>query len=269
MARRVTRDPGRHGDLVADSLAMLGKADLSMPPPVLAGRVQALMAQRSGVSDPYHASKQWSNGLAERLLKNSLAGMPEGSVPFETACRYAIAGNVIDFGVRSDLHEEMVLEALELALSEPLTAAAVAEFRQAVSDAESILYLLDNAGEIVFDRVLLRQLPLERVTIAVKGAPALNDATRDDAGHAGIDELATVVDNGSAFPGTVLDACSAEFRIAFANAGLVVAKGQANYETLGDVPGYFAFLLKVKCPQVAADVGSPVGTHVLEMRRNR
>ena len=96
-----------------------------------------------------------------------------------------------------------------------------------------MLYLADNAGETVFDRVLVEALGVP-VEYAVKGGPVLNDATREDAAAAGIPGCATVVDTGSDAPGTTPALCSAEFRARYAAAPLVIAKGQANYETLGD-----------------------------------
>jgi len=107
------------------------------------------------------------------------------------------------------------------------------------------------------------QLPLERTTFAVRGAPVLNDATRADARFAGLDRLAEVIDNGSDAPGTVLKDCSPEFRRRFAEADLVIAKGQGNYETLGEEPRDVFFLFAVKCDGAARHVGLARGTQVL------
>ena len=102
-----------------------------------------------------------------------------------------------------------------------------------------------------------------RVTVYVRGAPVINDATRDDAIAAGITKLVPVFDNGSDAPGTLLEDCSAEFRAAFEHADMIIAKGQGNYESLSDSTRPVHFLFVVKCPVIAAQVGAPVGTLVI------
>lgn len=181
-----------------------------------------------------------------------------------TAAKAAIAGNVIDLGaVRSgDLNESVLFEALRSAIDEPLAGGGDG-FGRAVLEARSILYLADNAGEIAFDRLLIERLPEGRVTVAVRGAPILNDATRNDAAAVGLHEIAGIVDNGSDAPGTLLEDCRPEFRRVFEAADLVIAKGQGNYETLSDEPGNIYFLFKAKCPVIAEHAGVPLGSHVL------
>ena len=123
--------------------------------------------------------------------------------------------------------------------------------------------LADNAGEIVFDRLLIEQLPIDRVTVAVRGYPVINDATLDDAETAGLTDIVDVISNGSDAPGTLLDDCSEAFRSRFEEADLIIAKGQGNYETLAQSPRPIFFLLRVKCPVVARDLDYPVGSMVV------
>ena len=151
---------------------------------------------------------------------------------------------------------------IDQALAEPFTGDQDG-FRQALSKAHKILYLADNAGEIAFDRLLIEQLLPERVTLAVRGAPVINDATMDDARAVGLHEIVEVIDNGSDAPGTILADCSEDFNRRFAEADLILAKGQGNFETLSDDHRKIYFLFKAKCPVIAAHVGLPVGTHVL------
>ena len=134
---------------------------------------------------------------------------------------------------------------------------------EAAAKAERILYLADNAGEIVLDQLLIEQLPRERITVAVRGAPVLNDATMEDARSTGLTKLVRVIDNGMDAPGTLLDLCSAEFVAAFQNADLIISKGQGNFESLIDHCGaniYFLFM--AKCGLVADRVGCPLGSFV-------
>jgi len=179
------------------------------------------------------------------------------------ATRLAIAGNVIDLGAKADLKEDDARTAVARSMEEPFHGDLDA-FRRAVESAERILYLGDNAGEIVFDRLLIEQLSPRPVVFAVRGVPVINDATVHDALQAGLQNLVEVIDNGSDAPGTVLADCSEEFRRRFHDADLIVSKGQGNFETLFGETAPIFFLFKVKCPVVALHTGLPVGTHVLK-----
>jgi len=147
-------------------------------------------------------------------------------------------------------------------LSEPFVGDAE-QFRQAVNRARSILYLADNAGEIAFDSLLIEQLRAERVTLAVRGSPVINDATIEDAKEVGLDKLVKVMNNGSDAPGTILSDCDENFQQLFQQADLIIAKGQGNFETLSEEPVNIFFLFKVKCLMVASLVGQPIGTQIL------
>ncbi|HQL22759.1 MAG TPA: ARMT1-like domain-containing protein, partial [Opitutaceae bacterium] len=206
--------------------------------------------------------KQRFNRLARELLPPLAEAVAQSADSFAAAVRLAIAGNIIDLGAKSGLTEDEARQTAATALEQPLIG-ALAELREAVSRARRILYLCDNAGEIVFDRVLIGQLPRGAVTVAVRGHAVINDATREDAEAAGLAELAEVIDNGSAMPGTVLADCSPEFRRRFAEADLVIAKGQGNYESLHAERAPLFCLFRVKCAIVATHCGHPVGSHVV------
>ena len=123
--------------------------------------------------------------------------------------------------------------------------------------------MADNAGEIVFDRDLLAQLPPGHVAVAVRGSPVLKDATVVDAHPAGLPEFCEIVSNGSDAPGTLLADCSTAFRERFAAADLVIAKGQGKYESLADSNKEIFFLLKIKCTVLSRNLAWPVGSLVL------
>ena len=182
--------------------------------------------------------------------------------PLETAVRLAIAGNIIDCGANGNLAEIAITEGIEHALTDALKG-PLAELDMALNQADEILYLADNAGEIFFDRLLIELMPLEKVTVAVRGSPIINDATITDAEEAGLTDLVTVIDNGSDGPGTILEDCSEDFRARFDQADLIVAKGQGNYETLSDADKDIFFVLKAKCPVIAKHLGCDVGSLVL------
>jgi uncharacterized protein with ATP-grasp and redox domains len=135
--------------------------------------------------------------------------------------------------------------------------------RSALKQSDSILYLADNAGETVFDRVLIETLGFP-VSYVVKAAPIINDATRKDAVAAGIDRVANIIDNGSGAPGTLLDQCSKLFCTQFAEADLIIAKGQANYESLSNSSAPIFFLLQAKCNVIARDLWVVEGGTILK-----
>jgi len=171
----------------------------------------------------------------------------ESQDPFGLAVRLSIAGNVIDLGVDGGITESIARQSIKNTLHEPFEG-DTNELKQSIDAADRILYLADNAGEIVFDRLLIEQMPTDRVTLVVRGGPILNDATIEDARSAGMCELVEVIDNGSDAPGTVLEDCSEAFRKRFAQANLVISKGQGNFETLSDNQANISFMFKVKCP---------------------
>jgi uncharacterized protein with ATP-grasp and redox domains len=182
--------------------------------------------------------------------------------PFRTALRFAAAANAIDFGAVAEVEQPDSLLFIRQAMSETLIGNAGA-LEKAAGSAEKILYLGDNAGEIVFDRLLIEQLPKEKVVFVVRGGPVINDATREDAMAAGITGWVPVADNGSDVPGTLLAECSDQFRRLFAAADLVIAKGQGNYETLSGADKKIFFILKVKCRVIARHIGCPPGCLVV------
>ena len=267
-ARLLTDNEEIHEQILREVLEAAARMDLEQSPPVMAQTIHRRLRELTGQADPYREAKDRFNRLALNLLAKYRPQMEQAENPLEIAVRLAIAGNIIDLGVKSGLDEQEVVDSIETCLTDRLEG-SVGELAAAIADARSILYLTDNAGEIVFDRLLIEQLPRDRVVVAVKGTPVINDATLVDAETAGLTELVRVIDNGSDAPGTVLDDCSPEFRAHFEKADLIISKGQGNYETLGESTRPIFFLLRVKCPVVARDTECPVGRMLLTSTKRR
>lgn len=265
-ARLVTDDTDDQERILRDILSWLNEMGLDESPPVLAQRIHRRLREIAQTSDPYVEAKKHHNAMAIDLLPELRREIQAATDPLALAARFAIAGNVIDMGMKSMVAEHDVRESLDHALTEPFVGEWDA-FRQAAKNAKNILYLADNAGEIAFDRLLVEQLGPERVTLAVRGAPILNDATMDDAIEVGMHEIVTVIDNGSDAPGTILDDCHPEFRAHFNNADMIIAKGQGNFESLSYRGHDVFFLFKVKCHVIADHVDLPMGTQVLRQYR--
>ncbi len=259
-------DPGRREAILREVIGAIGQMDYRQSPPEMAGEVHRLIRRLTGNSDPYLEIKRQFNDMALEMLPLLRREIAAADDPLDTILRLVIAGNTIDFGIKSHLSAEDVHDAIEDGLREPFEG-NVREFERAANQAESILYLADNAGEIVFDMMLIEHLGPEKITVVVKGSPILNDATLEDAWQVGLTKLpglAGIIDNGHDAPGTVLDRCRPEFVEQFNHAGLVISKGQGNFETLHEVNKNIYFLLKCKCPVVCRELGRPMGSLILK-----
>ena len=237
-------------------------ADLSEPPPVMAQRLHRFLRELTGIADPYLEAKQRDNALALSLLPELRARVEKSDDPFRLLVRLAIAGNQIDLGPKSSMSADEVVNSVRC-VEEQAFEGDIEAFKRLAEHASRILYIADNAGEIIVDRLLIEALGPEKVTVAVRGMPIINDALMADAQMAGLCEICKVVSNGSDIPGTIVDACSAEFKALFDTADMIISKGQGNFETLGDHPRAICFLFKVKCPVIAEKAGSKMGTQVL------
>lgn len=258
----VQLDETRREETLRCVLRKMSTIDFNLSPPAMAREIHRLIRQASGIDDPYLAEKQRDQQLALQLLPQLEHDVLMAENRLYAAVLLAITGNSIDHGVYHGMSVEQILVNIEQGLKAPLQG-DINKFAYAIKQADKILYLGDNAGEIVFDKVLIQQLPLEKTTFVVRGGPILNDALRADAAQAGITELVPVIDNGDTSPGTILKYCSENFVATFHQADLIIAKGQGNYETLSDCDANIFFLLKAKCPVVARTIGCDVGSALL------
>ena len=242
-----------------------------LPPPCYARRLidNALAKSDGRVSDPWAKEKKISTELALKLMERlpEIPGWDPES--FESRLRLAVAGNILDFSIYADLDIAAAMETMTTAFTKPVDEVAVAELKRRMDEAKSILWIFDNCGEAVFDRLLVEPYR-GKLTLAVRGKPAFNDLTRAELAESGYPEgfaAGGVVSNDDGVPGVVDATCGAAFRAAFAAADLIVAKGQANFETMNertDKP--IAFLFLAKCPVVCRAVGAEPKTIQIVLR---
>lgn len=261
-ARLATDDTDIHEKVVRGVMEAVGEVDLRMPPPIMGRFIHRRIRELTSIGDPYQDIKKQFNQVAMDLYPALKRRITTSMHPAETAVRLAAAGNIIDLGVNHRLDDDILCRSIEDAMDAPLFG-GLDHFSDAVDAARSILYIGDNAGEIVFDRLLIEQLPYEKITFCVRGYPVINDATMEDADEVGMSDLVEVIDNGDDTPGTYLERCSELFRHYFDGADLIIAKGQGNYETLSDRNRPIFFLLKAKCPVIARHIGCAQGRHVV------
>ncbi len=219
------------------------------------------------VFDPYREIKHETNRIALSCYPQLEQLMAESTTPLETALKIAAAGNIIDFGVADHRHFDIAQEIrsinnLKFSLYD------YSQLKEMLSTARTLLYIGDNTGEIVFDRILIRYLktvyPALAVTFAVREKPIINDATLDDAYAAGLHNDATLISSGCIFPGTFMKETSDHFQSLFHSADIIIAKGQGNFEGLSDEQNeHLFFILRIKCEQVAKKIGAENGSLIL------
>ncbi|MBN1365007.1 MAG: DUF89 family protein [Syntrophaceae bacterium] len=247
--------------LMHNILQWMGEIDLNQSPPAASQMIHRRLRSLLTTDDPYRLAKDQHNQLAAALIPSIRQYIKSSADPLIMAVRYAITGNIIDLGAKNKIGYGEIYADLQSASMQPVYG-NMDSFKKAVQEAKTILYLADNAGEIFFDRLLIEQLSRVRITMAVRGAPVINDATISDAEAAGISEIADIIDNGSDAPGTILDDCSNEFRLCFKNADMVISKGQGNFESLSEEKREIFFLFRTKCPIISRHSGFCVGTYV-------
>lgn len=228
-------------------------------------RIHQYIKKETGCYDPYLNQKKEGNEIALSLMPKVREILSEDN-SLETYVKIAIVGNILDFGtfhLDTDF-ESMIFEGLE----KELKINKIDEFEEALRKYDSVLYLVDNTGEIVFDKLLLEKIKEYDVDIivAVKERPILNDACMEEALEVGLDEVATLITTGSDSVGVVESMISDEFKEVLLNSPFVISKGMGNFEGLSEMnfDGQDVFvLLCTKCPAISKELGIEEGSHVL------
>ena len=230
-AGRIATDDEQTLKHLLDELGtMLSHVSLESTPPETGRLIYRMVREITGNADPFRELKRESTQKALALYPSLKRTIEESNDNLLTAIRIAIAGNVIDFGASATFDIDT---AIEEALEKDFAICDYSAFKSNLAKSEHILYIGDNAGETVFDRLLIEQMN-KPVTYVVRETPVINDATAEDAVQAGIDKVATIVSSGTDAPGTILSTCSPEFRQMLDRSEFVIAKGQGNYEGLSD-----------------------------------
>lgn len=234
--------------------------------PYLGRIINKCINEELNIIDPYEKIKEECNSLAEEICKELKLEqlIKESKSPIDTACRLAIAGNIIDFSAHDYISDDQIKLIIKNCLNEDIYGSSSQTLLNYANESKKILYLADNSGEIVFDKLLINELPKEKITYVVKKDPIVNDAIMKDAIDVKMTDIVRVIDNGSDAQGTIFSLCSKEFIKEFEESDLIIAKGQANYETLSDIKNKkIFFLFKAKCAPVANYAKCKVGSLVL------
>jgi len=263
VARLGTPDETIQHKILQRVMAWMAEADPDSPPPLVAGFIQETVRELTGTTDPYGPIKEECNAMAMELYPGLAVLKDKAADRFNAGVRLAVAGNIIDFGVSSTLGRDKLTSTIAHAMDSRVKG-RIHDLETAVARARRILYIGDNAGEIVFDKLLLEEMDCKKVVYAVRGAPVQNDATMADAVAVGLTSMVQVIDSGVGIPGTLVALCSEEFCDAYNRADLIISKGQGNFETLDQGDPRIFFLFKAKCPVVASWGGWNLGDVVVQ-----
>lgn len=247
-------------------------------PPEIMRLVYDIINKLSPIGDVYKKIKEQSNEFALKIypqMKKKVVGADQGLL---LATELAIAGNIIDYGAKNSLEVDNELNKL-LNISSSLLPGNnkkifdFISFATEIENSKTILYIADNAGEVVFDRLLIETIKqhnsMVKIYYAIKEKPIINDALMEDAMQCGIDKIATVISSGSALSGTILSYCNNNFLDLFHTADLVISKGQGNFEGLREVDRAVFFLLIAKCPVIAAMINTSIGEMILYHKNHK
>jgi len=244
-------------ELTREFLRWLSQISDSPKIPELGREIHAKIRKVLGTDDPYLNEKEKANQYLLSRYSEFRQLIDRSEDPFQTAMKLAIAGNIIDFGPGRDFN---IQETIDKVLQTPLKIDHSGQLKRAVQNARNILYLGDNAGEIVMDKLFLETIGHPQVYFAVRGRPVINDATEKDANFVKMGELAKVISNGYDAPSTIVSKSSQKFRDLYGNADLIIAKGMGNLEGLLDEnQKEIFFLLMVKCQVIGDKIGAKTG----------
>ncbi len=262
-ARVVTSDEDVHRRILAQVAERVIDLDIDQTPAAMSQPAYKIVSEVTGVVDPYKKAKQESNEAAMQLSEEFEEWIEQTDDSLDAALHIAAAGNVIDLGAGHKFDIERDVREL---MERPFAISSIDKFREELKPGCKILYLGDNAGEIVFDCLLVKLLLQygANVTFTVKSGPIINDATMKDAKTVGMTDLVPVIETGGADIGVNWGNISDEFRSAFEDADVIISKGHGNFETCNESVGNIYFLLKAKCELVADMLGVELGDIVFK-----
>lgn len=269
--KHINDDRDRLSFVIGVMREISGSTDESTIAPLVAGKIHRVFREFVNNSDPYREDKDFYN---QRML--SLEGDFESLIAnaenkLSTAVKLAAAGNVIDFGAIPDLESSKVFKVIRETVKKKFPGSVLEQLLNDFKQAKTLLYLGDNAGEIVMDKLLIKEInkryPELKIYFATRGRPVINDVTERDAIGVGINEYAHVINNGTDIPGTVLSACSAKFLEVFDQADVIVSKGQGNFESLFEAAKKIYFIFLCKCAYFEKKLG--IGKHEIVLYCNK
>jgi len=234
--------------------------------PEVTRNIFTVLKEASELADPYKNEKEESNREMLARYSEFQQIINNSNNPFNTALRLAVAGNIIDFG---PTHQFDVSGTINRVLESDFEIDHSEQLKSSIEKAKSILYLGDNCGEVVLDKLFLETIDHPNVYFAVRNSPILNDVTEKEALEVGIDKVAKIISNGDDTPSTLLHRVSNEFLEIYNSVDLIIAKGMGNYEGLMyETDPRLFYLLMIKCHVIGDIVGAKNGSFIVKKCSN-
>lgn len=248
-------------------LKVLAEAPERFGAPVIVRTIQQIQDEMFGMKQNYSEIKKHYNQVMMNHEEQVKRKLTQSDDSVKTGIQYAMIGNYIDFGARINVNEEQLTELLNDSDRFVIDEKQYGEFVEDLSNARKLVYLTDNCGEIVMDKLLIGEIkkkyPDLEVTVLVRGAEVLNDATMEDAIQVGLAEMAKVIPNGSDIAGTWLEEISEEAKAVLKEADVIISKGQGNFETLRKCGMNIYYIFLCKCDLFANTFNVPKLTGML------
>ncbi len=244
---------------------VLSKLDYDVPPPLISEHVYGSITKTLNHSDPYSEIKKKYNKIALGYVDDLRKYIDSAIDKLQAAMNISVAGNIIDFG--SQVEKFDIKETISKAINEGFVVNDIEEFKKHIEKAKTLLFLADNAGEIVFDKLFLETIkslyPNIKIYIALRGKPIINDVTRNDVEGLGLEKVGSIVESTKPTPGFWPDYCDDECKNIYSKADIIISKGQGNFETLSEFDDdrvYFLFI--IKCSVVSNFLNKPKYSHI-------
>lgn len=264
-AQIATKDKEKHWEILRSTMERCLNFSPENTPVEMGMEIHRIIRRISGNSDPYKAIKDEYNNRALNIETHLKSIIENSADKMIVALKLAAIGNIIDFGPQFKIVNGFMDFINNKMAGEIFTNVSLDEFTIKLNKASTILYIGDNCGEIVFDKIFIEYILREkRVYYGVRGAPVINDLTLSDINNIYFPGNVKILSSCSDAPGTIIDICSDEFKKIFYDVDIVIAKGQGNYESLGSAKRKNMYsLLIVKCPVIARHIDCKVGTLAL------
>ncbi len=242
-------------------LLILHEAELTDSAPQIVDRINKLQYELFGYTEDYTEAKKYFNALMMSKAETVRARIETADEPLRMALRFAMLGNYIDFGMQRRVDETELEKMLDGVLDLKVNDSELDSLREDLKKGKRAVFITDNCGEIVLDKLFLERLKKEyphlSLTVMVRGEPVLNDATVEDAREVGLCDSFTVVDNGNGVAGTCFDRISDTAREVLDGADVIIAKGQANFETMRGCGRNVYYVFLCKCKMFCEQFGVP------------
>lgn len=260
LADKYITDKRQKYSFMQQVLQAILETDYHRSSPIIDAKFFRLAKQLLGVEDIYAEEKKYFNTQMLAMEPHVEAMLDASSDRLFDALKIASAGNIIDFSALSEISLELVQQIIRQTMEQPFDMELYSTLKRDLGNAKSLLYLGDNTGEIVLDKVFIKQIgenyPHLDMKFAARGKAIFNDATEEDAYFVGMDQYAQIVNNGADLPGTDLLEVSEEFEELFHKADVVIAKGQGNFESLEGCGKNIYYLFLCKCDMMMEKLGA-------------